>query len=199
MTYAIHPATAERWPDLEALFLAKGCSMARGCWCMYYRESGKTAVPDGQTPAQARKQRMQALVETDTVPGLLAYAGTTPVGWVSLAPRAEFIRLRRSPILKAVDAAEVWAIVCFVVPPAHRHQGVARALLQGAIAHARGAGAALLEAYPIDKPERGRDDWLWNGALSMYLKAGFTEVARRKPERPIVRMRLRPEPAAADA
>jgi hypothetical protein len=25
---------AGRWPDLEALFNARGCSVARSCWCM---------------------------------------------------------------------------------------------------------------------------------------------------------------------
>ena len=33
----LHPLTPERWPDLEALFMARGCSEARRCWCMYYR------------------------------------------------------------------------------------------------------------------------------------------------------------------
>jgi hypothetical protein len=32
---------------------------------------------------------------------------------------------------------------------------------------------------------------MWFGAKSMYDKAGFAEVARRKPERPVVRLRVR--------
>jgi ribosomal protein S18 acetylase RimI-like enzyme len=65
---------------------------------------------------------------------------------------------------------------------------VARALLAGAIAYARKRGAALLEAYPVDKPRRSNDDSMWFGAKSMYDAAGFIEVARRKPNRPIVRI-----------
>jgi len=84
----------------------------------------------------------------------------------------------------------VWSIVCFVVPSAWRHQGVASTLLQGAIAYARKRGVALLEAYPVDKRKRGADDWLWHGAKSMYDKAGFAEVARRRPARPVVRLTL---------
>jgi len=30
---------------------------------------------------------------------------------------------------------------------------------------------------------------MWFGPKSMYDRAGFTEVARRKPQRPIVRLR----------
>jgi hypothetical protein len=47
MRIVAHPLNSQRWPDLEALFNAKGCSFARGCWCMFYRESGKTNVSEG--------------------------------------------------------------------------------------------------------------------------------------------------------
>jgi hypothetical protein len=32
---------------------------------------------------------------------------------------------------------------------------------------------------------------MWFGAMSMYDKAGFKEVARRKPERPVVRRKVK--------
>jgi ribosomal protein S18 acetylase RimI-like enzyme len=32
---------------------------------------------------------------------------------------------------------------------------------------------------------------MWFGAQSMYDRAGFEEVARRKPARPVVRLKLR--------
>jgi ribosomal protein S18 acetylase RimI-like enzyme len=92
----------------------------------------------------------------------------------------------------------VWSIVCFVVPSEHRGQGVARALLDGAIAYARKRGATLLEAYPVDRKRRSSDDAMWFGAKSMYDHAGFEEVARRKPERPIVRIRTA-RPAASSS
>ena len=31
--------------ERQAIFTAKGCSFPRGCWCMFYRESGKPNVP----------------------------------------------------------------------------------------------------------------------------------------------------------
>jgi hypothetical protein len=42
-----------------------------------------------------------------------------------------------------------------------------------------------------DKPVRDRDDSMWFGAKSMYDRASFSEVARRKPLRPVVRKTLR--------
>jgi hypothetical protein len=47
----------------------------------------------------------------------------------------------------------------------------------------------LVEAYPVDKPVRSNDEYMWFGAKSMYDKAGFKEMARRKPYRPIVRIK----------
>jgi ribosomal protein S18 acetylase RimI-like enzyme len=92
--------------------------------------------------------------------------------------------------MKPVDGKSVWSIICFVVPSAHRGQGVAHALLHGAIAYARQHGATLIEAYPVDKPARSNDDAMWFGAKSMYDRAGFEEVARRKPTRPVVRLKV---------
>jgi ribosomal protein S18 acetylase RimI-like enzyme len=186
----IRPLTPGRWKDLEALFASKGCSIPRGCWCMFYRETGKTAVPPGRTLAEDRNAKLRALCNAGPPPGRIAYASRKPVGWVTLGPRADFLRLRRSPIMKPVDDAQVWSIVCFVVPPEFRHRGVAHALLRGAIDYAKKRGARILEAYPVDKSERGNDDWMWHGAKSMFDKAGFTEVARRKPQRPVMRIEL---------
>ena len=188
MELTTHPLTSDRWPDLETVFLAKGCSMARGCWCMYYRESGKVEAPADMSLSEDRRRRLRALAAEDPPPGLIGYRDGEPVGWVALAPRSDYPRLRRSPVAKAVDDVPVWSIVCFVVPSVHRHQGVATALLHDAIEFARSHGAPALEAYPIDKEAPGADAWLWNGAMSMYRKAGFVEVARRKPERPVVRL-----------
>jgi len=185
------PLTPQRWPDLEALFEAKGCSVARQCWCMYYRRSGARApLPKGMTHARANRAELKALVDGGAPPGLIGYRGKVPVGWVSLGPRGEYAKLERSPVMKAVDDQPVWSIICFVVPSAYRGQGVARELLHGAIAYARKRGARLVEAYPVDKPGRCNDDSMWFGAKSMYDKAGFAEVARRKPQRPVVRLKL---------
>ncbi len=187
----VAPLTPARWPDLEAVFGARGCSVARGCWCMYYRRSGaRGPLPAGTTAAQANRADLRALVDAGPPPGLIGYRNGVPVGWVTLAPRERFAKLARSPVMKPVDDRPVWSIVCFVVPAEHRGQGVARALLDGALAYAKAQGATLVEAYPVDKPGRAADDSMWFGAKSMFDRAGFVEVARRKPQRPVVRRAL---------
>jgi hypothetical protein len=58
--------------------------------------------------------------------------------------------------------------------------------------YARSQGARLVEAYPVDKGKPSHPDDMFFGAKSMYDRAGFKEVARRKPTRPVVRKSLRP-------
>lgn len=189
---AVRPLTPARWSDLETIFNARGCSIARRCWCMYYRQSGSSgATPGWSMDARANRAGLKQLVDSGHPPDLIGYSGRTPVGWISLAPRAEYARLKRSPVMKAVDDRPVWSVICFVVPSEYRSKGVAQALLEGAVAYARRQGATLIEAYPVDRPTRSGDEAMWFGAKAMYDRAGFREVARRKPERPIVRLESR--------
>lgn len=190
MRLRIEPLTPQRWPDLEAIFNARGCAVARGCWCTFYRRSGeKPSRPPGLTHAEVARREFKAVVDAGDPPGLLAYHGDEPVGWVAMAPREVFRKLARSIVMKPVDDQPVWSITCFVVPAAWRGRGVASALLAGAVAYARERGVELVEAYPVDKPGRSADDAMWFGPKAMYDAAGFEEVARRKPTRPVVRIR----------
>jgi GNAT superfamily N-acetyltransferase len=193
----VAPLTPERWDDLVELFERPGASIARGCWCMFYRESGKLVAEPGLGLRESRKRALKALVDRGVVPGLIAYRTGRPIGWISLGPRADYAKLARSPVMKPVDDAPVWSIVCFFVDARERGQKVAEALLKAALTWAREQGVTLVEAYPVDRARRGADDSMWFGAMSMYDAAGFREVARRKPTRAVVRKRLRPRQRSA--
>jgi GNAT superfamily N-acetyltransferase len=185
----VHPLTRDRWPDLVELFGRPGGSIVRGCWCMYYRKSGRGS---GVGPGEPNKRALKSLVDGGTIPGLIAYEDGSPVGWISLGPREDYAKLRRSPVMKPVDDKPVWSIVCFFVDKKARGKGVSEALLQGAIDYARSQGVRLLEAYPVDKAEPSHPDFMFFGAKRMYDRAGFKEVARRRETRPVVRRALRP-------
>jgi GNAT superfamily N-acetyltransferase len=187
----IRPLTPERWPDLEKLFNAPGGSQVRGCWCMFYRRSGRTEVPAGASRSEHAKCSLKALVDAGTVPGLIGYRDGEPVGWLSLGPREDYARLERSPVMKRVDVRPVWSVVCFYTAKQMRGQHVAEAMLAGAIDYARSCGARLIEAYPVDRKQRSADDSMWFGGKAMYDRAGFVEIARRKPTRPVMRKALR--------
>jgi GNAT superfamily N-acetyltransferase len=178
-----HPLTTARWPHLEKLFGEHGA--AGGCWCMWWRlkSSDFNAMKGDQNKAALR-----GIVENGGVPGLLAYDGDDPIGWCSLAPRPDYVRLETSRILKPVDEQPVWSIVCFYVAKSHRRQGVSVKLLKAAIDYAREQGASILEGYPMEpKDEKMPDTFAWYGIASAFIVAGFTEVARRSETRTIMR------------
>jgi GNAT superfamily N-acetyltransferase len=187
----IHPLTPARFDDLVTLFSGRGGSQVRSCWCMYYRRSGRTAVPEGMTYAERNRRDLKALVDSGVVPGLIGYRDGKPVAWVSVGPREQYHKLAKSPVMKPVDDKPVWSVVCFYTALEARNAGVSAAMLRHAARFAQENGATLLEAYPVDGSDRARDDAMWFGAKRMYDAAGFREVARRKPRRPIVRKALR--------
>lgn len=180
---SIQPLTPARWDDFERLFGPNGaCS---GCWCMFPRQS---SAEFDRMHGAANKEAMRALVAGGETPGLMAYAGEEPVGWCAVAPRERYVRVTRSRILQPVDDTPAWAIVCFYVPRARRGQGVTHALIQAAVAHAREQGARLIEGYPVDPGEhRISNADAWHGTAAIFRAAGFVEVARRAPTRPIMR------------
>lgn len=164
---------------------------AARCWCQFFR------LPNGDYQASSVEGRKGALREQlagALSPGVLAYADSgEPIGWCGLGPRRNYQRLARSEIGKATrDAAGLWSVVCFVVSVQHRRQGITERLLAAAIDLARSNGAAAIEAYPVDVTVALRisSAALHPGPLSVYLRAGFHEVARPKPSRPIVRLSL---------
>ncbi len=180
-----HPATPERWPDLERLFGERGA--CAGCWCMWWRL--KRSQWDAQR-GEGNRGALKALVESGEAPGVLAYAGAEPVGWCSVAPREAFPTLERSRTLKRIDQEPVWSIVCFFVAKPFRRQGLTVKLLQAVVEYVRGRGGRIVEGYPNRPSKAGVDAWLYMGLASAFLKAGFVEVARPSTTRSLVRYTL---------
>lgn len=177
------PLTPERWADFETLMGPKGGT--GGCWCMLWRQ---TKAEHDANAGEPNRAAMRAIVEHDEAPGLLAYDGGTPVGWISVAPRPSFPRLETSRVLRPIDDQEVWSVSCFLIAKSHRRQGLATRLLDAACAFVAEHGGRILEGYPIVP---GRPDYpevyAWIGFDSVFKRAGFDEVARTSTRRRIMR------------
>jgi hypothetical protein len=178
------PVTPDRWDDLEQLLGPRGANS--GCWCLWWRLS---RAEFGRQTAAQRRAGLKELVDSGHVPGILAYAGSEPVAWVSIGPRDSFPPLERSRTLKRVDDRSVWSIVCFFVAKPYRDRGLMVALLQGAVAYAASQGAQIVEGYPVDPGETRVDGGSsgFMGLASAFRKAGFVEVARPSESRVIMR------------
>jgi GNAT superfamily N-acetyltransferase len=177
------PLTLDRWSDLEKLFGPRGA--CGGCWCMWWRQ---TRSDFDRNKGAANKWAFWKLVRGGEVPGLLGYAKGEPVAWCSVGPRESFASLERSRVLKRVDDQPVWSIVCLFVAKTARRRGVSTAMLRAAAEYAHRRGARIVEGYPVEpKKEAMPDAFAWTGLASAYRQAGFVEVLRRSPTRPIMR------------
>ncbi|MEI7846097.1 MAG: GNAT family N-acetyltransferase [Chloroflexota bacterium] len=133
-------------------------------------------------------QMQKSQVEQGVIPGILAYDDGVPVGWIAVEPRNEYPRLARSRVLKPVDDAEVWSVTCFFTARSHRRKGITVELLREAIKYVSSRGGKIIEGYPVaPKGDNAPDVFVFTGLPGAFLKAGFTEVARFSPTRPIFR------------
>ncbi|MEQ8664965.1 MAG: GNAT family N-acetyltransferase [Rhodospirillales bacterium] len=177
-------ATSDRWADFETL-LGPTKGGAGGCWCMLWRLRKKDyEALDGNARRDAVRDRFGGPVP----PGLLAYDGDAPVGWCSVAPRAEFPRLETSRVLKPVDDAPVWSVTCFFIARSHRRRGVSVRLLEAAADFVRTHGGHIVEGYPVEPAKADYPGvYAWIGLADAFRAAGFEEVLRRSDTRPIMR------------
>ena len=182
----IEPATRGRWRDVASVF--EDCSDGRKCWCAFWYLPNKDFKAGLGTPNRAM---LEKLVRSGAEPGVLAYCGDAPAGWLSIAPREKFDRLNRSKSFAPVDSKPVWSMNCFIVKRAFRRSGMMRELIRGGIDFVAKRGGKTIEAYPFEanrKAIAGYD--LFVGTAAAFREFGFAEVARRLPTRPIMRLEL---------
>ncbi len=186
---SFHPLTQKLWRDFETLFGAHGA--CGGCWCMYWKLRGRAF--DEATGDDAR-QMQKSIVDSKTVPGLLAYSEGYPVGWIAVEPRGAYPKLAHSRVLKPVDDQEVWSITCFFVEKKHRRMGITIELIKAAMEYVKSRGGKIIEGYPVDAQQNQPDPFVYTGTASAFKQAGFVEVARNAPTRPIFRYMIDPSP-----
>jgi GNAT superfamily N-acetyltransferase len=180
------PLTPERWDDLVELFGSNGA--CGGCWCMWWKRSREQFAQNKGTP---NRRSFKALVDRGDVPGFLAYEHSKVVAWCAVESRERYPVLARSRALAPVDAEPVWSVTCFFVRAGYRRRGLSLSMLEHAKRFAASRGGRLLEGYPKDLVGAfpGASS-VWTGAASTFVKAGFSEIARRTPKRPIMRCAL---------
>lgn len=184
MNIIVKPLNPARWKDFEKLFGPKGA--CAGCWCMYWRLPKKTWKA-GQ--GAGNKRSMKKFVHENRFAGLLAYINGVPAGWCSLGPRENFPVLEKSRILGRVDEKPVWSIVCFFIDKLYRKQGVSSRLLKEVVKFASNKKITILEGYPVIPNKKNYPDtFAYTGFYNSFIKAGFHEVIRRSPTRPVMRI-----------
>jgi GNAT superfamily N-acetyltransferase len=187
VTVTVASATMQRWDDVGRVLGARG----RGpdsCWCQRFRRHDE---PDNR--AALRHE-----IGTSTVPiGLIGYVDTEPAGWTRVVPRHTMPGVQNNRALRRLlnDDPTAWWVTCFAVRPDHRGAGVGVALLLAAVDHAREHAGTVLDGHPVDvgrlraTPSASA---VFTGTRSMFAAAGFEEIGRTYPSRPVMRRQLRP-------
>lgn len=191
-TITIEPATTDRFDDVEHTFDNGGDG--RSCQCQWWI---LTNAEFSKTTLDQRRELLADEIAAGPPPGLIAYVDGEAAGWVRVGPRTRQARLGRTLIVtgsteEPLDDESVWAVSCFVVRKEHRGAGLNAKLLEAAVEFAREQGARVIEAYPI-YPHAGKkksSNDLYHGVISTFQAAGFREVARPKPDRPVVALEV---------
>ena len=91
---AFRPLTPLLMDDLGAVLRG---NFGSGCWCMFPRltDAQMRELP-GSGPLSPRRRGAMTALAGSRPPGLMAFEGDEPVGWVAVAPRGELARVDRS-------------------------------------------------------------------------------------------------------
>lgn len=179
------PIKRNLWTDFEELFGPNGA--CAGCWCMYWKLRGKEYE---EARGFETRQMHKSIVDSGVATGLLAYLHGDVVGWIAVEPREAYPKLAHSRVLKPVDDQSVWSVTCFFVAKKFRRQGIMVGLLKAAVEHVRRQGGKIVEGYPVDVQKDMPAPFIYTGTASAFEQAGFREVARQAPTRPIFRFFL---------
>jgi GNAT superfamily N-acetyltransferase len=157
----------------------------------------QTSVARSAGPSNNRGALEQEIRDAVVPPGVIAYVGDKPVGWSRVGPRDSFpgVRTNRAlaRLLPDLDAS-IWWATCFVVDSRHRRAGIGGALLRADVELARDHGASAVEGHPVDvsalKATKVSGSAIYTGTVALFTAAGFVEVGRTAPTRPVMRKRL---------
>lgn len=160
-----------------------------GCYCHYFHMA--PAIAWDSLSATANRTAIDARIATGEMEGYLAYGDdTSVVGWLNAQPRHKlphcFARLGIDPSPLEAPAHESAAILCFVIDPALRRRGIARALLDHALHDLSERGIRVVDAFPVEHGDTAGAHY--RGPLPLFERTGFARIAEQNG---IVTMRKR--------
>lgn len=142
------------------------------CYCHFYHYNGSEKE---WLTRNAKDNRMCAIsaIETNEKPGFLAFDGAHPIAWVNAGPKRLYPGLKRDSRLEFQNDPSIIAIVCFLIAPDYRRQGVASKMLKFIENY---YSNQIIEAYPHTKVTT--DAAHYHGPLELFKKAGFIEFKK---------------------
>lgn len=136
------------------------------CYCNHYHFLGDV---ESCTIESSREMIINRIKENE-LRGYLVFDKDNPIGWCNANNRSNFQRLLRD--FDLIDNLEdkVFSIVCFLIHPDYRRQGIAQMILEKIINEHSYKDYDYIEAYP-QKGESNNSNF--NGPLELFLRYDF--------------------------
>jgi GNAT superfamily N-acetyltransferase len=184
-TVRVTPATPEQWPQLGRVFGPREKDPT-SCWCQRFLR---------REEIDNRSALRREVQEAEIPIGLLAYLEDDVIGWTRVMPRSALPGITENRALAKIldEDPDAWWVSCFVVRREHRGIGIGAALLDAAVDWAVQHGASELAGHPVDTNGLAgtpSPSATFTGTLTMFQQAGFTEIGRTYPTRPVMRLKL---------
>jgi GNAT superfamily N-acetyltransferase len=112
------------------------------------------------------------LIKSGEMTGYLAYSDGKIAGFCNANDKRKYVTL--SGIKELADPAEIkcCSIVCYIMAPEYRRQGISRQLLKRVCLDYQALGYDFVEAYPRANAETCAQNY--HGYLDLYLNEGFS-------------------------
>ncbi|UCC21103.1 MAG: GNAT family N-acetyltransferase [Promethearchaeota archaeon] len=138
------------------------------CYCHFYHFQGTNEQFFRRT-AKENREASKALILSGKMNGFIAYFDNKPIGWCNINSKDNYAKIP----YERKNKVKIASIICFVVAPAYRKQGIAKQLLNFACSNSIYRGYDLIEAYPR-KGENLSDAHSYRGPISLYISEGFS-------------------------
>jgi len=109
-------------------------------------------------------------IDKNELRGYLVYSSGKVIGWCNVNSRSNYQRLLRDYNLMVKPEEKVCSVVCFLIHPDYRRQGLAQKILNKIIVDYSDSEYDYLESYP-KKGETSTSNF--NGPMELYLKNDF--------------------------
>jgi len=149
------------------------------CYCYSYHFNG----PNEAWTKENNRKVVTELISQGKMHGYLAYHNEKPIGWCNSNNKLNYQALTETQDARFI----ICSIVCFLISPEYRGQGIAKTLLDHVVHDYSLKDYDYIEAYPHKAGNSCEKNY--HGTLSMYERLGFKVLAEH-PDHYIVRKKI---------
>jgi GNAT superfamily N-acetyltransferase len=144
------------------------------CYCRYYHKKMSNEQWFARSSEENRAEAYDE-IKAGNMKGLLAFDGEKCIGWCNANNIKEFVHYQEELQPYCKDK-KVGSIICFVVHPDYRRQGVARLLLNSALEEFHKQSFDAILTLTTDSKESTAT--CYGGTMNMYLENGFAQIGK---------------------